>query len=277
MPYMERVSRCGENVMEVYKYNSCRWIGKSKGEKREKGLGKTSEAQWRVNERQAETTLRKLINTNFGKGDLHIVLTYRREERPDPQEGRKRCERFLRRARALYRKNEMELRYIQVTEYKRGAIHHHIIMNRVDAGALAELWEWGAVRPGYLDGRKNHQDLAAYLIKETAKTFREKGSPYGRRWTQSRNLKQPEEKLRTVPANSWRKQPKEPDGWMLDKKSLEEGEHELTGFRYQRYILVKIEREKARCGKRRRGPGFGPTGGLEGENCRDTKLREKEE
>ena len=60
----------------------------------------TAEEMEKVNQKNAEAKLRRLINANFGYGDYHLVLTYKKDLRPDPAEAKKRvskCLRILRR------------------------------------------------------------------------------------------------------------------------------------------------------------------------------------
>jgi hypothetical protein len=88
--------------------------------------------------------------------------------------------------------------------------------------------------------------LAHYLIKETRKTFKEAGSPSKRRWNPSRNLKKPVIKKEIIKSNEWRKEPKAIKGYMLEKNSIQEGFHDITGWPYQKYTMIKIQENK-RC------------------------------
>ena len=235
MSYIKRVVKAG-NTIEVTKYHSHRCPEK----KAPRGPNKspTPEDVKKVNERNAETNLRHLINTNFGYQDIHLVLTYRRENRPTPEGAKKDLEKFLRSLRSYFRKQGRELIYIAVTEYKNKAIHHHLIIPSMDTRDLTEIWPHGQPRPTYLDKSGQYGQLASYLIKETSKTYNSPDSVNGKRWNGSKNLKKPEVNFKIISANSWTKEPKPQKGYYLE--SLKTGQHEFTGYFYQFYRLLKI-------------------------------------
>ena len=79
--------------MEVEKYHTSRY--NQKGIRPEKKEKPTSEQMQKVNERNAIKRLRRLMNTNFGPGDYHTVLTYTKDQRPDPEGARKYLKKFL--------------------------------------------------------------------------------------------------------------------------------------------------------------------------------------
>lgn len=244
MPYVEKTTWAGKTV-EKEKYFTARY--NKKGVTRNQKQKPTSEEMLRINEANAEKKLRREINTNFGHGDLHITLTYQKDERLDPAEAKKELERYIRKIRKLYKKLGEELRYITVTEYKNKGIHHHIIVNVVDGVKTKELvnaWEKGRPKFTYLDDSGQYGALAQYLIKETRKTFREEGSPSRKRWNSSRNLKKPKTKVEIVKAKEWRKEPKALKGYILEKDSIREGYHDFTGWPFQCYSMVRIEERK---------------------------------
>lgn len=99
----------------------------------------------------------------------------------------------MRRVRYYRRKNKLgPLKYIAVIEYKEGVrIHHHIIMNGMDRDKVEEIWGKGRANTYRLQADEyGYEGLARYISKDP------KGS---KRWTQSRNLKQP-----TVKVNDYR-------------------------------------------------------------------------
>lgn len=244
MPYMKKTTVAGKTV-EVEKYYSHHHH--KKGATRGKNKKPTPECMAAINERNSEKTLRQLLNTNFGPGDLHQTLTYKKDQRPDPEESKKELERYLRKVRTIYKRRGHELKYITVTEYKNKAIHHHLIINMVNsigAKELNELWDKGRTRFTYLDDTGQYGALAHYLIKETRKTYKEKGGPSGKRWNPSRNLKKPDVKKEVVKANEWRKNPEPIKGYILETDSIREGFHDFTGWPYQCYSMVKIEKRK---------------------------------
>jgi hypothetical protein len=225
-------------VIEVTKKYSSRY-GK-KGIPRSKNRNPTPDDVKIQNEKNAVKKLRRLINTNFGFNDIHLVLTYRILERPDPQTARKRLQKFLRNLRKLYRDSGQELKYICVTEYKGHAIHHHLVINSFDMRLITPLWPYGRARPTYLDNTGQYGKLAEYLIKETRKTYREKDAVFRKRWNQSRNLKQPYIKITVVKRDSWSKHPKPVKGYIIQKDSIICGVSAVTGYPFQFYSMIKL-------------------------------------
>ena len=108
---------------EIEKSYSSRYGRKGIG--RSKNMNPTPDDVKRVNQRNAETRLRRLINCNFEKNDIHLVLTYKKDERPKPEEAKKILANFIRRIKRRYKKLGIEFKYIHVTEFgkKNGAIH----------------------------------------------------------------------------------------------------------------------------------------------------------
>ena len=82
--YRKREIYCGK-ILEVEKY--CSFNYKGKRTVRGPRMEKTSEAVAKVNERNAQKKLSRLINTNFTKNDYHLVLTYKFNQRAgNPEE-----------------------------------------------------------------------------------------------------------------------------------------------------------------------------------------------
>ena len=241
MPYLMRVVTAGE-VMEVRKYYSARW-----GRRCARGpnIRKTPEDVAKINEHRAEERLRWLLNATFRGGALHLTLTYDSlYPAPAPERARHELEGFLRSARQLYRKAGKEMKYITVTEYLAKRIHHHVILNRTDAAELWRIWEktegHGAMRTRYLDKSGQYAELAAYLIKETRRSFREPDAPYRRRWCASRNLEQPVIERKIVPREKWREIPIARRGYKMDETRLAQGVDKYTGTPWQEYTLVRL-------------------------------------
>lgn len=160
------------------------------------------------NDKLAAEKLGYLLNANFRKGqDGHLTLTY--EQAPTPQEARKAVENFLRSARKAYRKAGIELKYVQVTEYKSHRIHHHIVFNSIAMySQLTEIWKHGIAHLKALYSDDLSQ-LGDYLVKETQTTFRSEDKLFGRRWTSSRNLVQPKIEYEKISSGKWRSKPPE--------------------------------------------------------------------
>lgn len=238
MAYLKEEAIAGITI-EVSKKHSYRF--QQKGIPRSKNTNPTPEDVKKYNEKKAETNLRRLINHNFRYKDIHLVLTYRRNERPStPQEAKKDLEKFLRKLRDYFRKRNRVLKYIAVTEYKNTAIHHHLIINSMDTRDLTDLWTKGQPRPTYMDNTGQYGKLASYLIKETSKTFNSEGRVHGKRWCASTNLEKPKINTKAISAHGWDKDPKPKKGYYIEKDSIRSGVHEKTGYPYFFYRMIKI-------------------------------------
>ena len=248
MPYIQETAICGD-VIEVRKINAAVISAKGKGRSQRKA--KTSKAKQKINEKNAERTLRQLINTNFHPGDLFVTLTYRGDP-PDPEEAKKELANFLRRMAREYKKAGTELKYVAVTEYKAKRIHHHLVMNRIDVQTISNQWKRG--RPDFkvLDQSGDYAQLASYLIKETARTFKKNPDAQGKRWQRSRNLQKPKITRKIISAAGFRKEPRAFKGYLLDKMSVLFNQWAIGQliYEYQEYRMIKI---KERKGKQRDG------------------------
>lgn len=199
--------------------------------------------------RQAARKLARKINANFKPGDWHVVLTYRKEARPEPKQAQKYLKGLINGLREIYHKNGFTLKYIVVTEYKNKAIHHHMIINNVNDGKRAttdyirQLWKGeGRGNPKYVSLYDNgeYRQLADYLIKETEKTFRESDSPVRQRYSCSRNLVNPKPQSRIRKTKTmWKMDPKPRPGYYIDRDTLYNGTDKL-GYPYQRYVMIKL-------------------------------------
>jgi hypothetical protein len=241
LPYLMEVAISGK-VKEVTKKYSARY-GK-KGIPRSGNCNPSPDDVKAQNEKNAIKKLRRKLNANFGFNDMHLVLTYRPKNRPDPEHAKIIFAKFLRELRKLYRNNGQELKYICVTEYKNKAIHHHLIINSFDMRLITPLWPYGKARPTYLDETGQYGRLAEYFVKETKKTYSEETAVFRKRWNSSRNLKEPDVKTVVVNRNSWTKAPKATKGYFLEKDSVYSGVSSVTGYPFQFYSMVRLDDHK---------------------------------
>ena len=200
----------------------------------------TSEAVQKNNDRLAEKKLARILNANFGKGCWHTTLTY--AETVSPEEAQKELKRFIARSRRACRKKDIEFRWLVVTEYKNQRIHHHFITNAPQE-LVEDQWKRGHVLARPFDKRKNHAKLAAYLIKETSKTFREEDSPYKLRYSHSRNLFIPEVRIERVSEKQLFEEPKPFKGYYIDQDSVRRYEHPITGLPHLEYQMISLTEE----------------------------------
>lgn len=237
MPYIEKVTRAGRTVLYERCYSShIHPTGVKRAEKREK----TKESQMRINQRKAAVEMTILMNANFQPGDYHVTLTYAQGERPEDIEGAKKDRRvFLDRLRRRMKKGKMNLKYILVTEVgKRGALHHHTVVNQIPTDWLREAWTKGRIDIRPLDDTGQYSRLAEYFAKYVIQ-FRRMGGK-GRAWTRSKNLYRPETVSRIIRDRGYfREEPRAKKGYWLDKRTVYAGISELTGWNFLRYILVE--------------------------------------
>ena len=205
--YREHKFICGKYMdIDIYPV----WQKTLKSGKRAKKSKPSSETQARLNRRNAERKLVRLLNTNFSPDDMRLDLTYRPENLPaDAETAAKEMKNFLRRLRYYRQKHGLpELKYIAVTEQgsRSKRFHHHIVINCGDMTVrqLAELWGRGytTVKPLQFN-EQGIVGIAKYLVKDPI---------LGKRWVASQNLRQPEERTR--------------DGYISQHKARELGQYE---------------------------------------------------
>lgn len=188
MPYREKKIYSGK-ILEVEIYPISLQERKQSRKKKEK----ISELkQKNLNDKNAKKHLIRLLNTNFSDSDLHITLTYKDDELPvNEDEAKKDVNNYLRRIkRFLKRQGLPELKYIAVIEYREGKngkkvrMHHHVVISGdIGRDNAEKLWKKGRANADRLQADEfGYEALARYISKD----------PQGKkRWTQSRNLKQP--------------------------------------------------------------------------------------
>ena len=160
--------------------------GKKKRESRDK--------QRRLNRRNAQKKLIRLLNANFTEGDTWATFTYGADKLPtDEKAAHKFFRNYLRRLDYRMKREAWgELKYIFVTEYlddgKKIRVHHHCVMNFPDRDLAEKMWTGGArthtrrLQPD----EAGLEGLGRYITK--SKEFLVK---HARMWSASRNLKQP--------------------------------------------------------------------------------------
>ena len=213
---------------------------------RKKKESPTPEEMEKINRLNAERTLRLKINANFGEDDLFITLTYRKDERPTPEAAKKNIKKLIDSLRKEFRRVGAELKYINVTEYKNKAIHHHLLINHIEGKDVAKMvrriWKFGRPDFKYLDGTGQYKDLAAYLIKETSKTYKENDGGHKQRYSCSRNLIMPMPKTEIIKkATKWLPDPRPKKGYYIDQDTVYNGVDPFTGREYQRYTMVSLD------------------------------------
>lgn len=239
MPYYQTTTVEG-NVIQITKH-----YGKREGPPGKRGNKEkpTPEEMAEINKRNAERKLTGLMNANFSEGDSHVVLTYRKDQRCPPALAKVYIKKLLADLRTLYRQNGTVLKYIHVTEYKKTAIHHHLVINDLKGvnllKAVQKIWPYGSTKFTTLYSME-YSKLAEYFIKETNETYKEKDGGHMQRYSCSRNLIRPVPTTEIISkAAAWLKEPRAPKGYFIPKDLVYNGT-DWQGRPYQRYTLLKL-------------------------------------
>ena len=248
MPYIEAVCVAG-NVVEANKYYSFRYH--SKGEKRNQKENDTSDAQKRINLRNAETTLRRLMNANFVDGDYLVRLDF--FKRPaGSREMQRLMSAFVRKLKNNLKKAGVEIKYIYVKEVgPRGGRHIHMMLTRCDTEILRKLWVHGGIHIDPLNSNGQYRKIASYFLKYSARTEETEGELIGKRWYGSHNLEKPKVSKKVISANKFRneimkkhKKAIEDGTYYFDKEMMRSGVSDETGYGYFTYTLIRTESKK---------------------------------
>lgn len=251
MPYFEKIARAGMTEAH-YSYHDRNRPEPGGMKKRQKRQKPTPEAQKKNNIRRAAQRLTLDLNENFGPDCWYISWNYAVENRPkDKAELISQVTKTLRKLRNIYHQNEKELKYVWVPEVgPRGGSHIHIVVSPIDIRKIKDIWPYGGIYFEPLRKDRNYRRLAEYFMEYSELTRRTYGGKQAGRYNPSKNLVHVEMKKH-------RKRKKTfsageiiiPDGWYLDKGSVQEWINEF-GFKYLYYLLVKLpgdERRPARC------------------------------
>lgn len=239
MPYRQEICRAGKTKQYTY-YYSVR-ADRKEGSRRQKE-NKTSEAQKKVNSRQSVKKLTWILNENFDGTSLYVTWSYDKAKRPaDKDQLRSDIDKLLRSLRQIYKKEDKVLKYVWVAEKgERGAAHVHMVINEIEARKLKKCWDKGFITIKPMDDSGQYAKLASYFVKYSEKTMKTEEGFGGKRYNSSRNLKIPEPERKTVTSrNAYSHNIQIPSGWYLDKDSVAEAWHEVTGFMYFTYTLIK--------------------------------------
>ena len=150
--------------------------------------------QKKLNDKNARKKLRRLIETNFiAEKDYYCTFTYN-EEMPETYEACKRdVNNYFKRVRRARKKAGLsELKYIYVIEKKK-RFHIHLIINGgLKRKEIKKLWGKGDIKKveELQEGTNGFEAITKYFCKE----WNNELLPGNRkRYTPSRNLKQPKE------------------------------------------------------------------------------------
>lgn len=188
--------------------------------------------------------IQRLILANFDEGDHHLILTYRKDDRPESfEEAQNNLRKFLAKLRREYKRQGHELKYLAVTE--RGAttksLHHHVILEDIakpnlNTVQLVKRYWFGYTKFNSLYRDGEFEDLADYLMKNAGKEEEGKGKA---RYTRSRNLIIPKPKKKLMRRKIWTEIPRPKKGYELIKDTLVNGINPVTGLPFQHYTMKR--------------------------------------
>lgn len=160
---------------------------------REQRRKKSSEKIKRQNKKNQRKKVTRLLNANFGPGDLLAHFTSKAE--CSEEEFKKETRKFMRKLRARFRKAGVALKYLYVTEgtgaegNRKWHIHMALNGEALSRDEIEALWTGGLSRVDRVqDQEKGLAGFAAYITQR--KETQEKLLAHG--WNRSRNLKDPE-------------------------------------------------------------------------------------
>lgn len=242
MPYMKQTCIAGKTKEFTY-YYTARY--NKKGGSRKKNTNKTTEAQKKVNSRQAENKLKRVLNANFDGTCWYVTYSYKKENRPEGKEDLiDDINKLLRRLRNLFKKEGKILKYVWAAEVgERGAVHIHMVINNIDISKVKRIWEKGWITVKPLDENGQYRRLANYFVKYSEKTMKTMEGFSGKRYNSSKNLFIPEpEKKVVLGRNAYNHTITVPRGYYVDKDSIAEAWHDVTGYMYFTYTIIRDDR-----------------------------------
>ena len=178
-------------------------------------------AQAKLNKRNAEAKLTRLLDENFHRHDLCVTLKYHDGKNPeDEKQALRDVQNYIRRIKTLRNKRGLPpIRYVYVIEETNGArgrrFHAHVVMSgdgitmdeaeRKWTDHVAGHTNMGKVMPGTDERKPNLASLAHYLLDDTKaeRTMARDGKNQQRRamkrmWNCSKNLRDPDEYATTA-------------------------------------------------------------------------------
>lgn len=219
---------------------------------RNKNRTATIEEVKRVNQKRAAKKLRRLIDANFEPGDIYLTLTYKDIYKRILKQAKKDLNRFMSKLKYRYGKRGMVFKWIKTTGIrKRGAAHHHIILNNIDGfnyiKELPKLWPFGTVdiKSLYEEGR--YEKLAEYFVKHKQENEEElqESQINERAYSCSRNLGHPRVKRKIIQEETILKAPKVPTGYRLEMDEDKDiGISKQSGYRYRYFRLIRINKRE---------------------------------
>lgn len=235
----------------------------AKGEKRKGRKKATPEQIKKQNQINREKWVRRLIKANFLPDDLWTTLKYPKGTKKTLAEIKKDIKGFLDKMRIAYKKSGEPFKFIYRIEIgKRGGIHIHILINRLEGKPDTDLlikdtWKHGGVNFESIYENGGYKKLASYIVKKPdeeqekqMKIFDEEDRKEFIKYSPSRNLIRPEPEKKTY--NKWTMRklleegPKPTQGFYIDQDSIHCGVNPYTGMSYYQYTEYRIKEIRGR-------------------------------
>lgn len=263
MPYISRTIRSGD-LLEKEVYFATR---NGKKLARSANVEGTPEQMARVNERNAQKKMQRLMCANFSRenGDMFVTFTF--AEEITEEQALKEERNLLDRIKRLRAKKGLEpLKYIVVTE-KQSQWHIHLITNGgISYEELQRLWgkRGRKMSVSTLDDSDGYRGLVRYLCEEHKpkrgsecdqgqESVKQPRRKYQRRWKASRNLVKPDMEKHTVKRLPPRGEPKAPKGYQLLADSWQYVESRFGIYTYAAFMRIDRGRKpKPKTEKRKR-------------------------
>ena len=193
--YQERVYDCGDyKEVDIYP------VYKKAGQRNSKAKP-TAEVQEKLNQRNSERELIRVLNENFTPDDLEIHLTFDDKCMPnDYEEAKRLVDNFIRRVKRRYKNAGLELKAVVVISGGEGKRwHYHITLKcGIDRDELEALWPYGYANSRRLRFNENGvEGLAKYISRQHMQDEGVERVKGRRRWFGTRNLKRPQPKTTT--------------------------------------------------------------------------------
>lgn len=248
-----RTFRGGE-IIDITEYHDGNYG--APGKKRIKRDKPTREAVQKVNRMNKTQRCRWKMLTYINPGDLFVTLTYRVKDRPASMiVAKEHFRKLIRYVRKKVKKRGYELFWLRNIEHgAKGAWHIHLVINETEgmADILREAWSYGGI---YIETIKLNDKLydedftrlAAYMTKdENTEEIRKDGAPAKPRireasYSTSRNM--PLTDPETEKLIRWKSEPLIRKGYFVTR--IHEGINPVTGYKYRRYTLFKLHRERS--------------------------------
>lgn len=249
MGFYHEVYRIGGWIEHEYKYAGN--FGK-KGEKRQKRAKTTPEQMRLYNRMNKAKKLRRTIGLNFKYGDYWLTLTYKNGKGKQMDEVKHDVEKFRKRIKWAYGKKNCAFKWMQVIEIgKRGGIHIHMVLNRIEGTDILVAKHLVHGHPYFktLYEEGQYRKLADYMSKLPPEEKSGKGleaiTGENYSFSTSRNLKRPkpdEQKryTRRTMERAVKEGPKPTPGYYIDKDSIRIGVNKVTGWSYMYYTELPL-------------------------------------